>query len=259
MALIAMDGKYLIQDASYLGFETPSENSIPGIVAFYNVESYSGSLEPTSNICKNRQYYLKVFVPGEQGIMYLSGNYNRYTRTEDVTKAVIFKPETEIIHTGQSFYGKILSPNSDQMEHQFAIIPITHPEVVGYKTPLPSLLSDCNKCGCLPPIDHRFLNVCSSIGICNTTIKTVCDDNMLCGELYGKCKGQCKLPNTVCAKFNGSYQCVARSATPAFIGTVVVILLLILIAVIMYYSFTLLPKTNSKAKSIKYPGITGYQ
>jgi hypothetical protein len=258
MALIAMDGKYLIHDASYLAFKTPTEKSIPGIIAFYDVEAYSRSLEPTSNLCKNRQYYLKVFVPGEEGVMYLSGNYNRYTRSEEISKAVIFKPETEVIHTGQSFYGRLLSTNNNQgdhrMDHQFAIIPITHPEVVGYKTPLPSLLSDCNICGCLQPIDHRFLNVCSSIGICNTTIKTVCDNNMLCGELYGKCKGQCKLPNTVCAKFNGSYQCVTRSATPAFIGTVVVILLLVLIAVIMYYSFTLLPKTNPRAN----PVITEY-
>lgn len=218
---------------------TGGTGSTPLVVGFYPIIGGNLALTPSSYLCPNTSYLIRVALPNQDTIYWLSnpsinssmnsgnlGNSVNFTLNSTTSNAVLFQPvytNTEI----NSYYNfpailQVNSTNSTLTPQNYQIQPSPNFETVGYTSPLPILLSNCAACGC--PTSR---NCNTTTGVCQGLVPT-CQANAVCGSLGGSCPGYCASTNgrvTNCQLVGNQYTCVPdkRSSPAATIAWILLI------------------------------------
>jgi len=200
----------------------------------------SGGCQRKSRRCCRKRHC--VFVqPSSQmeqeTIGFLSVNPNDsstflLSQTTSTTETVLFQPASSLslIHTNSSFMAA-LRQNTQISSAMFLIQPSGSADAVklGYTTPFPTLLSNCNTCGC--PSGQT----CGSTGICVGQAPTTCPSNAQCGDLNGRCSGTCSGQGVVCQQVNGLFKCVSPETGLSSFWIIIIIIVVVLILILLLW------------------------
>jgi len=192
----------------------------PLLVGFYPVVANTLSTSPSLYLCPNTSYLIRVVIPGETSVFWLSPPVvptssitaaTQFTLSINPNSGVTFSPvftNSEI----NSFYNfpATLTVGSVIDSQSYQIQPRSDFLLAGYNSELPILLNNCSACGC--PVSG---NCNTNTGVCQGAV-AVCTANSVCGSVNGACPGTCPITNgivTECQLIGNQYTCVADQRT----------------------------------------------
>lgn len=202
---------------STIGFYPPNTTNLEYATVAFLPTSVGTLNMPSSVLCPNTKYFLRVFFPNDDlevrflGTDGTTGNYI-LVGPNDNASMVTFIPENG--PNGQiglrvPFSGQLINPGKTPVTHMYSLLTSPLYGLVGYSSPLPALLSNCNMCGC--PSGKK----CGANGICSQSSANLCTG--ICGgRCYGTCPNGSKCTGNALIRPDGTqgpirYSCVSNS------------------------------------------------
>jgi len=216
-------------------------NNSPLLVGFYPVVSNTLSSNPSISLCPGTNYLIRVVLPGETTVYWLSppnvpfssiDSSTQFTLSLNPNSGVRFSPvytNTEI----NSFYNfpATLTVGSVIDNQSYQIQPRTDFSLAGYTTELPILLNNCSTCGC-----QTSRNCNTTTGVCQGIIE-VCQPDAICGSINGSCPGTCAEANgriSTCQLVGNQYTCVPSQRNSYWAQLAWIILIAIFVIAFFY-------------------------
>jgi len=233
MATLYMNDRMLTWNSDQIQF---SNEGIPVLVGLYPINQGYLSEKPTSNLCPDKTYALRIGIPDLEVIgpgLFLTSNGSQFDAIPPDEISGLYSSnglttfrttvETPIL-LNRSFSASLgLTMGS----YRFGSPQGLDPALVGYTGAFPTMLNSCQICGC------SGNKICGSNGVCSDNpARAPCPDSVPCGFNQGRCSGGCPKSGYHCSNNNGYYSCV-RDNFYSWIWAIIALLIIALILIFL--------------------------